>query len=186
MVRNSAATLLGIFASASFACAEDAPAKPSDWSVAAASEVRLFSWRGTRGYPANGATAARGSGTELYVPYALELAGKPHPDLKVEITGRGGWVWARQSTAGATGEVATATDTAMAATVTYLGTDGIQPFASLLINLPTGRSQLFGSAANARMDPDLVDISSFGEGFNIGPSFGPSRSRPEARKLATA
>jgi hypothetical protein len=81
-------------------------------------------------------------------------------------------VWARQNTSGLSGEVATTTDTVVSATFTYLGLKGIQPFLASSFNLPTGRSTLSGSAANARMDPDLVDIASFGEGFNVGPSVG--------------
>ena len=79
---------------------------------------------------------------------------------------------ARQSTAGLSGEVATATDTVLSGTVTYLGFNGVQPFAGISANLPTGRSSLPGTAAFARMDPDLVGLASFGEGFNIGPTLG--------------
>ena len=60
----------------------------------------------------------------------------------------------------------------MTGTYTYLGLDGIQPYASVALNLPSGRSALFGTAPNARMDPDLVGINVFGEGFNAGPTVG--------------
>ena len=43
---------------------------------------------------------------------------------------------------------------------------------SLNANLPTGKTVLLGSQANARMDPDFVDISTFGEGLNLGPTAG--------------
>ena len=43
---------------------------------------------------------------------------------------------------------------------------------ALNANLPTGKTVLLGSQANARMDPDFVDISTFGEGFNLGPTAG--------------
>lgn len=85
---------------------------------------------------------------------------------------RGGWVKAAQTTPGLSGEVATTTDTVMSANATYLGWKGIQPFFALSANLPTGKTAVFGTAANARMDPDFVDISTFGEGYNLGPSFG--------------
>ncbi|MGH9809792.1 MAG: hypothetical protein ACRD9W_21505, partial [Terriglobia bacterium] len=138
-----------------------------------ASEARYFSWTSTRGFPVGvQPTSGHGSGSEFYVPFAAQIVGRPSDDWKIELLGRGGWVWARQSTAGLTGEVATSTDTTASATATYLGFSGIQPFASVNVNLPTGRSELSGSAANARMDPDLVDIASFGEGFNIGPTIG--------------
>ena len=109
---------------------------------------------------------------QLYIPYALQIAGQPTPDWKVSVLGRGGWVHSQQSTAGLSGDVETITDTVANGTMTYLGIPGIQPFASINLNIPTGKSVLTGSAANARMDPDLVEIGSFGEGWNIGPTVG--------------
>jgi opacity protein-like surface antigen len=147
------------------------------WNQTFASEFRYFTWHSNRGYPANTISStgqpvtAPGSGTELYIPYASQLVGQSN-DFKVEMLGRGGWVQARQSTAGLAGNVATATDTVASGTVTYLGLQGIQPFASINFNLPTGQSFLPNTAANARMDPDLVDIATFGEGLNIGPTLG--------------
>jgi opacity protein-like surface antigen len=149
------------------------------WSETFQSEVRYYSWKSTRGFPTNLTTGvghpepitSPGNGTELYIPYAAQIMGQPG-DVKVELLARGGWVKARQNTAGISGEIATATDTVTSATFTYLGLQGIQPFASVDLNLPTGRAALTDSAINARMDPDLVDISSFGEGFNVGPTLG--------------
>ncbi|WLB19530.1 hypothetical protein [Bradyrhizobium japonicum] len=40
------------------------------------------------------------------------------------------------------------------------------------VNLPSGTTALYGSAANARMDQDIVDLATFGEGLNIGPTVG--------------
>jgi hypothetical protein len=148
-----------------------AQAGNAPWSITLASEARYFSWKGTRGSPA-GISAERGSGAQLYIPYALQLIGMPHDLVKVELLGRGGWVQARQSTGGLTGDVSTVTDTVVSGTATYLGIDGVQPFVSLNANLPSGKSALMGAAANARMDPDLVEISTFGEGWNIGPTLG--------------
>ncbi len=137
-----------------------------------ATDVRYFSWQSGRGYPTRAASGG-GHGAELYVPYAIQASGRlPNRDFNVELLARGGWVWASQSSGPLSGEVSTATDTLASASVSYLGWKGVQPFASLVTNLPTGRSALYGSAANARMDPDLVDIASFGEGLNIGPSVG--------------
>jgi hypothetical protein len=151
----------------------DPPQPP--WTLTTSTEVRYFAWQGNRGTPTLIApTDGRASGSELYIPFAAQLVGKPINDIKIEILARGGWVWARQNTAGLTGEVATTTDTVANTTVTYLGLKGIQPFVAASVNIPTGRSALFGSAANARMDGDLVDIASFGEGFNVGPSAGVS------------
>jgi opacity protein-like surface antigen len=148
------------------------------WSETFSSEARYFSWQGTRGTPTNAvapngekALATPGSGSELYTPYAAQLVGQSN-DLKIEMLMRGGWVSAHQSTAGLVGTVATATDTVTSGTVTYLGLKGLQPFASLELNLPTGLAALTAAQVNARMDPDLVDISTFGEGLNIGPTLG--------------
>jgi opacity protein-like surface antigen len=148
------------------------------WSETFSTETRYFSWQGTRGTPTNAVVfpgpvplATPGSGSELYTPYAAQLVGQSN-DLKIEMLMRGGWVWAHQSTAGLTGTVATATDTVASGTVTYLGLRGLQPFVSLELNLPTGLAALTAAQVNARMDPDLVDISTFGEGLNIGPTLG--------------
>ena len=141
------------------------------WNVTVASEARYYAWKSDRGSPTTVNTAP-GSGSQWYVPFALQVAGKPTEDFKVQFLARGGWVRSQQSTAGLSGTVETFTDTVMSGTITYLGINGIQPFVSLNVNAPTGRSALFGAAANARMDPDLVEIGSFGEGWNIGPTVG--------------
>jgi len=152
---------------------------PMSWSETFNSEVRYFSWHSNRGVPTNALAtgeftrpvAGPGSGTEVYVPYAAQVTGQSD-NLKIEMLARGGWVRARQSTGGLTGEISTATDSQMNGTVTYLGFKGVQPFASIDFNLPTGRSALTPTQVFARMDPDLVDIASFGEGFNFGPTVG--------------
>ena len=141
------------------------------WWLTTSSELRYYSWESDRGYPA-GPTGKRGHGSLWYTPYAAQLAGKPHDDLKVEFVGRGGWVNARQTSTGQAGQVKTTTDTQASATATYLGFNGIQPFASVSFNIPTGKPFLNANERSARMDPDLVDLGSFGEGFNVGPTAG--------------
>lgn len=173
--------LAGILLNASAAAAADMAVKapavtPAEtiaerWTFTVATDVRYFSWQSGRGYSPR-AVEREGSGSQLYVPYAAQLVGKLPNDFKLEILARGGWVWARQNTGGLSGEVATTTDTVGSATLTYLGFNGLQPFASVNVNIPTGRAALPGASANARMDPDLVEISSYGEGFNIGPTLG--------------
>jgi hypothetical protein len=146
-----------------------------NWSATFASEVRYFSWKSSLSYPPGSADAAfSGSGSEIYIPYALQLVGQPNDNVKIEIVGRGGWVRARQTSGDRNGQVSAATDTQVSATATYLGINGIQPFVSVNFNVPTGKARLSSSEANARMDPDLVDIASFGEGFNFGPTIGVS------------
>jgi hypothetical protein len=169
----------GVVATASIGQAADVPPKAalapvalSDrWSAVFASEARFYSWRSSRGSPTS-INDSPGRGSQVYVPYALQLVGSPNDSFKVELLGRGGWVHAKQTTFGVSGDVATITDTVASGTVTYLGSPGIQPFLSLNLNIPTGKAALFGSSANARMDPDLVEIGSYGEGWNVGPSVG--------------
>lgn len=146
------------------------PALPS-WSVSTDQEFRYSSWKGTRGFPAIGSEAA-GAGSQLYAPLTLQAIGQPLDNLKVELLGKGGYVWSRQTTPGLSGMVTTPTDTVVSGTVTYLGISGIQPFVSMNLNLPTGTSVLYGNSANARMDPDIIDIATFGEGLNVGPTVG--------------
>jgi opacity protein-like surface antigen len=148
------------------------------WTQTFSSEARYDSWRSNRPFPAgvttpggNALLPAAGSGSEFYIPYATLLTGQTN-DWKIELLGRGGWVEARQTTAGFFGQVQTATDTVASATITYLGMQGLQPFAAVEMNLPTGLASLPANAVAAQMDPDLVDISTFGEGFNIGPTLG--------------
>ena len=153
------------------------PAEPATfaqraaWDVTVASDVRYYSWSGNRGTPATGSPFP-GSGSQLYIPYALQIAGQPIPDWKVSVTRPWRLGALKQTTPGLTGSVSTITDTVANGTITYLGIPGIQPFASINLNMPSGESVLLGSAANARMDPDLVEIGSFGEGWNIGPTAG--------------
>jgi opacity protein-like surface antigen len=147
------------------------------WTQTFAGEVRYDSWRSNRPFPANATTAgghflpSSGSGSEVYTPYATQLTGQNN-DWKIELLGRGGWVDARQTTTGLNGYVQTATDTVASATFTYLGMQGLQPFVAVEMNLPTGLAELPANAVAAQMDPDLVDIATFGEGFNIGPTVG--------------
>jgi hypothetical protein len=194
MQRLSAA-LLGLVSVASAAGAADMstkapPAAPSEvvqntWNVQFASEARYYSWKGDRGSPPNFNTAP-GSGSQWYVPVALQVTGKPSDVVKAQFLVRSGWVRSSQGTAGLSGTVETITDTVMSGTLTYLAINGVQPFVSLNVNAPTGKSVLNGTEANARMDPDLVEIGSFGEGWNIGPTAGLNISLTESVMLTAS
>lgn len=141
------------------------------WNLTLNQDVRYFSWSGTRGYPTS-LNSNPGNGMQVYTPFAAQLIGRPSDDLKLVFLARWGYVSSRQSTAGLSGSVSTFTDTMLSGTATYFGLAGVQPFVSLNINAPTGKSVLLGNSAYARMDPDLVDIATFGEGWNIGPTAG--------------
>jgi hypothetical protein len=191
------AALLGLVAATSFAGAADmptkAPAAPAQvvqdaWNVQFASEARYYSWKSDRGSPPNvfPPNTAPGSGSQWYVPVALQVTGKPIDVVKAQFLVRSGWVRSSQSTAGLSGTVETITDTVMSGSWTYLGINGVQPFVALSVNAPTGKAALFGAEANARMDPDLVEIGSFGEGWNIGPTAGLNISLTESVMLTAS
>lgn len=144
----------------------------SNWTINYATDIRYFSWSGTRGFPSNSPLAANGRGTMIYAPMSLSLSGNVSPDFKLDLVARGGYVSAKQTTANETGSVSTPVDTQLSATGTYYGFTGFQPFASLMVNLPTGKSALYGNSRFARMDPDLVDLQTYGEGLNVGPTVG--------------
>ena len=138
------------------------------WTMSGSTDVRYFNWNGDVG---SGPLTSR-SGDELYLPFTVGISGRPGDNWAIDLVGRGGWVHARQTSPGVEGEVETLTDSAFGATVTYYGIKGIQPFVSLNMNLPTGEPTLFGTDVNAQINPNLVDIATFGEGFNLGPSVG--------------
>jgi hypothetical protein len=148
-------------------------AEQSRWSGTASLDFKYFSYEGTRGTTAPAAPAAeRGRGSQFYMPIALQIVGAPTDELKIELMARTGYVTSHQSTATFSGNYSGSTDTVVSATATYLGWAGIQPYLSVNLNLPTGETVLRGTAGRARLDPDFVDVPTFGEGFNIGPTIG--------------
>ena len=140
------------------------------WSVSFDTEVRYNFWLGSRGYPASSTVTNGGSGSQVYVPISVQVSGRLAEDFKFEFLGKSGYVSSKQMTASQVGSSNTTTDTSLTPTITYLGWESVQPFTSLTLNLPTGTRALFGDNRFARMDGDLVDLGTFGEGFNFGPS----------------
>jgi hypothetical protein len=143
------------------------------WNISYNSEIRYFSWQNTRGFPTDVAPlAGTGHGTQVYAPMSLSLTGNPSPNWKFDFVVRGGFVSSSQTTSGERGSVDTPVDTQLSGTATYNGFTGFQPFVAMLINAPTGSSALFGNSRFARMDGDLVDQGTYGEGWNFGPTAG--------------
>lgn len=163
------------------------PVAASTWTMLVDMDARFTSWSGARGYPVAYDLGARGRGSQFYMPVAVQVVGLPNPDLKIELLARTGWVDARQSSGGGlAGHVSTMTDTVVSGTFTYLGTGGIQPFVSINANLPTGSANLAGTRAFARMDPDLVEVANYGEGFNLGATLGANISLGEFTLITTS
>jgi hypothetical protein len=77
-------------------------------------------------------------------------------------------------------------DTILSGKVLYHGLPYVTPFFSLTMNLPTGETRLTGTQRFARMDPDIVDVPTFGEGFNIGPTVGVIIPVPSIHTKVTA
>ncbi len=159
------AASIGIYADAAYAGDADV------WNWTASSEVQYASWSANRGFPFFLAGPAHGS--ELYVPVTASLTGNNAlPNWNFEIDGHGGYVNASQTTGTMSGSFSTATDTTLSGTATYTGFTGWQPYVTLMANLPTGSAVLSNLGTLARMDPDIVPVAMFGEGFNFGPTIG--------------
>ena len=149
------------------------------WALSSTTETTYSSFSGSRGYPFSAAPQFtpfpglfRGSGNQVYLENSYALSGKPSEDMRFDFVLKGGYVRAEQTTPSFYGRVSTATDTVFSATATYLGLDGIQPYLSLNVSLPTGKSALYGFGGRARLDPDLVSVPTYGEGVSVGPILG--------------
>lgn len=145
------------------------PAAPV-WTWTLDDQAQYVSWTGNRGWAVNLKGPANGS--EFYTPLGISLNGALSPVWNLNVVVRGGYVYANQSVGAFSGSVSTSTDTTLSATATYTGFNGWQPYLTVMTNLPTGQSVLTNSQTFAHMDPDLVPITMFGEGFNLGPTVG--------------
>lgn len=148
-----------------------------NWSLQLEQEVRVLSWRATRGYPAAFAAGTPGRGSQVYIPVSLNFGWTPTPEFKLDLLVRSGWAFGQQrSGGGLSGTVSTLTDTSITPTITYTGWENFQPFVSLAVNAPTGRANLKGRRSFTRMDPDLVEVANYGAGLALGPTIGVSYS----------
>jgi hypothetical protein len=148
------------------------------WEATFNSEVRYFTWTSSHGFPTTPSLAPQpqlpgpSKGSQVYVPYGLEIVGRPVDDWKLEFLVRSGYFSSSQSTPAVSASASGTTDTTFASTVTYYGWTGIQPFVKVSVNIPTGVTRLTGTSAVAKADADIVDTPVFGEGLNIGPTIG--------------
>jgi hypothetical protein len=159
------------------AVAADVGAEPdaaAEWQGVFNAEARYISWNSSGGNSGitPGVGQGGGSGQQLYLPVALQITGRPAPDLKFEMFVRGGEIWSRQRTGNGFIEFYGPTDTIVGFTATYQGWAGVQPFMALNVNLPTGRTIINGNSSNTKMDSELVPTPVFGEGLNVGPTVG--------------
>jgi hypothetical protein len=147
------------------------------WQVTFNEDTRYYSWRSSHITPSVASIAlppplGPASGTIVYVPYGLQITGQPSEMFNLEMSARSGYAWVNESHPGSSTGVQTNTDTSVGATLTFTGWNGLQPFASFNVNIPTGTTVLLGNKALARPDPDLQTVPTFGEGWNIAPTVG--------------
>ena len=140
------------------------------WSAFANTSTKYSSWTGDRG--ANIFVPVGGKGHQVYVPTTLGFDYLQQGALKIETRVKGGWVYANQGTPGQGGTYEGPVDTQASINATFLNFDSIRPQLGVAVNLPTGTSYLPNNQRFARMDPDLVEIGSYGAGYNVNPTVG--------------
>lgn len=133
-------------------------------------EVKYSSWTGTRG--ANVFAPDRGSGYQVYSPTTFGFDYVLPDQYKLETRIKGGYVYSSQNTPGQVAHYSGPVDTQTSVNLTLLNFESIRPLLGVSMNLPTGNTYLPGNQRFTRMDPDLVDIGSYGVGFNINPTAG--------------
>lgn len=111
-------------------------------------------------------------GYQFYVPAEVEYrAGRFAAGLLT--------AYAHTSRRGSGGEDASLSalvDTKLTTSYSVVGRLPVDVLLGLDLNLPTGKTRLSSREASLMMDPDLVPIISFGEGFNVNPTLAVARS----------
>ena len=116
--------------------------------------------------------ADRGSGYQIYSPTTAGFNYEVPSDLKLESRFKGGYVYSNHSTPNQLAIYNGPIDTQATFNATFQNFDTIKPTFGVALNLPTGNSFLPGNERFTRMDPDLVDVGSYGVGFNVNPTAG--------------
>ena len=112
---------------------------------------------------------------QVQTPIGFALTGRPNELWKIDLGMRGSYVDVTQKNNLSSVNFSGFLDTSLTSAATYYGFSGFQPFVSLNMNLPTGRTNFAGSASGgAKPDPDIFQIAGFGEGLNVGPTVGVS------------
>jgi opacity protein-like surface antigen len=133
-------------------------------------EAHFMSWTGTRG--ANVFAPEAGKGYQAYSPTTIGINYESPSAFKLETRVKGGYVYSHQGTPGQAATYDGPVDTQLALNATVLSFDSIRPTFGTAFNLPTGTSYLPNNLRFTRMDPDLVEVGSYGAGFNFNPTAG--------------
>ncbi len=154
--------------------AEPAPASASSgtekWSSFFDTDLRFSSWRGDRG--TNVFSATPGKGTQYYAPISFGTTYQKSGTIRLDFRGKTGYVWSNHATSGQEANVEHFIDTQLSTKATFLNFETFRPYVGLAVNLPTGLTYLPGNQRFARMDPDLVEVGSYGAGYNYNPTIG--------------
>lgn len=133
-------------------------------------EARYSAWRGSRGV--NVFDPAPGKGNQFYAPMTFGLDYESAGNYRLQTRVKTGYVNSNNLTPGQVASLSTMVDTQVTTTFTYLGAETYRWFAGLAVNAPTGRTYLPNNLRFTRMDPDLVDVGSYGAGWNFNPTAG--------------
>jgi hypothetical protein len=140
------------------------------FSAFATNEVKYTSWDGSRG--SNIFATDRGSGYQIYSPTTIGIDYMLPSQWKLETRFKGGYVYSAHTTPNQGASYQGPVDTQVSFNATFLSFDMIRPLLGVSFNLPTGNSYLPGNQRFTRMDPDLVEVGSYGAGFNVNPTTG--------------
>lgn len=140
------------------------------FSAFVTSETKYSSWRGDRG--SNTFATERGSGYQIYSPTTIGIDYVDPNVLKFETRFKGGYVYSNHSTVLQPARYEGPIDSQVSFNATFLSFESIRPLLGVAMNLPTGNAFLPGNQRFARMDSDLVDVGSYGAGFNVNPTAG--------------
>ena len=148
--------------------------QPSVWVTMINPEVRYVSWQ-TRQPDAFNPTPSKG--TQVYVPFGGQINFQPNDEWAFEFVARSGYVATRHTITENNlnklyGAIDTFTDSSVALTTTYKGFSWMQPYVSLALNLPTGKTRLDNDQQRALIDSDIVQVPAYGQGLNIAPTVG--------------
>jgi len=132
--------------------------QPSVWVTMINPEVRYVSWQ-TRQPDAFNPTPSKG--TQVYVPFGGQINFQPNDEWAFEFVARSGYVATRHTITENNlnklyGAIDTFTDSSVALTTTYKGFSWMQPYVSLALNLPTGKTRLDNDQQRALIDSDIV------------------------------
>jgi hypothetical protein len=133
-------------------------------------EARYSDWKGTRG--SNTFDPAPGRGNQIYSPWTIGVDYEKESAVRLESRLKGGFVSSHHRTPGQEAVYDGPVDTQASFNATFLNFETFRPALGVTVNLPTGEAYLPNNKRFSRMDSDLVEVGSYGAGFNVNPTAG--------------